>query len=70
MIARAQAQLASSIGSLRSKGVNPVSAAADNELAGVDRNGDASDRFDALGEYWDGYLNSRVLAYLGGFSGP
>ena len=40
--------------------------AADNEIAGVDRNGAVADQFDALGDYWDGYVNSRVLAYLGG----
>ena len=68
-IGAAQTQLASSIGSLRSKGVNPGSAVAGNELAGRDRVGDASDQFDALGEYWNGFVSCRVLAYLGGFSG-
>jgi uncharacterized protein len=69
-ISLAQTQLASNIGLLRSKGVNPTIAAADNEIASVDQNGDVSDKFDALGEYWDGYLNSRVLAYLGWFPQP
>jgi len=50
--------------------VNPASAVAANELAGYARNGGASDRFDALGEYWNGYVGARVLAYLGGLSGP
>jgi len=70
VIGLAESELAAGIGSLRSKGVNPASVAADNELANADRDGDASDRFDALGEYWDGYLTSRALSYLGGFSGP
>ena len=65
----AQTQLAANIGLLRAKGVNPLIAAADYEIAGIDRNGDVSDKFLALGDYWDGYLNSRVLAYLGGFPG-
>jgi hypothetical protein len=69
-ISLAGLQLKSNIGWLRSKGVNPTTAAADNEIAGIDQNGEVSDRFSALGDYWDGYLNSRVLAYLGGFANP
>jgi hypothetical protein len=69
-ISLAQTQLASNIGLLRSKGVDPTLAAADNEIASVDQNGDVSSKFNALGDYWDGYLNSRVLAYLGGFPQP
>ena len=63
----AQTQLAANIGMLRSKGVSPLIAASDNEIAGVTAKGDVSDKFSALGDYWDGYVNSRVLAYLGGF---
>jgi hypothetical protein len=66
----AQEQLASGVGLLQGKQVNPTIAVADNEIAGVDREGDASDKIDALTEYWDGYLNTRVLAYLGGFAAP
>ncbi len=66
----AQTQLAANIGLLRSKNVNPLIAAADNEVASIKQNGSVSDKFDALGAYWDGYLNSRVLAYLGGFPAP
>lgn len=65
---RAQAGLAANLAFLRSKHVNPTIVAADNEIAGLDQNGDVSDKFDALGDYWDGYVNSRVLAYLGGFA--
>ena len=64
----ARSQLESSIGWLRTKGVNPVVAAADNEVGSVEGTGSANDRFDALGSYWDGYLGSRMLAYLGGFT--
>src|SRR5262249_52313497 len=63
----AQEQLAASVGVLRSKQVNPTIAVASSEVAGVDREGNASDKLDALEEYWNGYVNSRVLAYLGGF---
>jgi uncharacterized protein len=66
-ISLAQSQLAGGVGVLRSKQVNPVIAVASAEVAGVDREGSASDKLDALNEYWSGYLNSRVLAYLGGF---
>ena len=36
--------------------------------ASVDQNGGVSDQFAALGEYWNGFVMSRVLAYLGGFA--
>jgi hypothetical protein len=64
----AQSQIASVVGDLRSKKVNPTIAVADNEIAGIDREGSASDKLDALTEYWDGYLSGRVLAYIGGFA--
>jgi hypothetical protein len=32
---------------------------ADNQIASIDREGDASDKLDALTSYWDGSLNSR-----------
>ncbi len=67
-IEHAQSQLAATLGSLRARGVDPVVAAADNEVASVDQNGGVSDQFAALGEYWNGYLHCRVLAYLGGFA--
>ncbi len=64
----AQRQLAGGIGVLRAKQVNPMIPVAFNEIAGVDREGTASDKLNALGQYWEGYLNTRVLAYLGGFA--
>lgn len=66
----AQSQLAAGVQLLQSKQVNPTIAVADNEVAGVLREGSASDKLDALSSYWDGYLNSRMLAYLGGFAAP
>jgi uncharacterized protein len=69
-IQHAQTQLTSNLGLLRSKQVNPTTVAADVEIARVDQNGDVEDKFDALGDYWDGYVNSRVLAALGGFAQP
>ncbi len=67
-IGLAQGQLASGVGLLQTNKVNPTIAVADNEIASVDREGDASDKIDALTEYWDGYLSTRVLSYLGGFA--
>ncbi len=64
----AQSQLAGGIGVLQAKQVNPMIPVAFNEIAGVDREGTASDKLNALGQYWEGYLNTRVLAYLGGFA--
>ena len=64
----AQQQLAGAVGLLSSKSVSPTIAVADNEIAGVDREGTASDKLSALTEYWDGYLSGRVLAYIGGFA--
>jgi hypothetical protein len=65
----AQDQLARTVGLLQSKRVNPTIAVADNEIAGIDRDGDVSAKLRSLTEYWDGYLSGRLLAYLGGFAG-
>jgi hypothetical protein len=67
-IGGAQRQLAASVGLLRTNNVNPVTAVSDSEIAAVNQNGAVNDQFGALGDYWDGYLNSRFLAYLGTFS--
>ena len=64
----AQSRLGAGIGALRDHGVNPLVAAADNEVASVDQNGGVSDQFAALSAYWNGYLDCRVLATLGGFA--
>jgi hypothetical protein len=68
VIRRAQDRIAASIGVLRLRNVNSTTAVSDSEIASVDQNGAVSAKFGALGDYWDGYLNSRVLAYLGGFA--
>ncbi len=70
VIGVAHGQLAASIGQLRSKNVNSTTAVSDIEIGGVDQDGAVNDKFSALGDYWDGYLNSRVLAYLGWFPSP
>jgi hypothetical protein len=70
VIGAAHGQLAASIGQLRSKNVNSTTAVSDIEIGGVDQDGAPNDKFSALGDYWDGYLNRRVLAYLGGFPSP
>jgi hypothetical protein len=62
-----QGQVKRSVGVLRSKKVEPALVVASYETAGVDREGDASDKLDALGQYLSAYVNARVLAYLGGF---
>jgi hypothetical protein len=66
----AQSQLAANISFLRTKNVSSTTAVSDYEIAGATQGGTASDRFGALGDYWDGYLNSRVLAYFGAFPAP
>ena len=67
---RAAARLGASLAVLRAQHVNPAIVAADYELGGLGQAGDVSDKFDALGDYWDGYVNSRVLALLGGIARP
>ncbi len=62
-----QGQLARTVSVLRSKKVDPALVVAAYEVAGVDREGTASDKLDALSEYWAGFVGGRMLAYLGGF---
>ena len=61
-------QLVAGIGLLRGKQVEPAIQVAQLEMASVDREGDVGAKFDALSSYWSGFVGSRVLAYLGGFS--
>jgi uncharacterized protein len=63
----AQRQVQRSVAVLKAKKVDPTLVVAGYESAGVDREGDASDKLDALTSYWTGFVESRVLAYLGGF---
>ena len=60
-------QLAASITQLRGKQIEPANEVASLEFANVQREGDVSDKFDALSSYWGAFVSSRVLAYLGGF---
>jgi hypothetical protein len=69
-IERAHARLGSSLALLRTHHVNATVVAADYEIGGVDHAGDPSGKLDALGDDWDGYVNSRVLASIGGFAAP
>jgi hypothetical protein len=61
-------QLTAGIGLLRANDVEPAIQVAQLEVASVDREGDVSAKFDALSSYWQGFVGSRVLAYLGGFA--
>ena len=63
----AKAQLSASITALRNKEIEPALETALFESAGLDREGDVSDKFSALSSYWTGFVSARVLSYLGGF---
>ncbi len=62
-----RSQVQRGVGVLRSKKVAPTLVVGTYEIAGVDAQGDASDKLDAVGEYLSAFVGSRVLAYLGGF---
>lgn len=64
----AQDQLGRSITLLRSKKVEPVPVVGAYEVGGIDREGDTEDKLSALVSYWNGFVGSRILTYLGGFS--
>jgi len=63
----AQSQVERSVSVLQDKGVDPTLVVAGYESAGIDREGDPDDKLNALTSYWTGFVESRVLAYLGGF---
>jgi predicted S18 family serine protease len=60
-------QVERGVGVLKAKKVSPTLVVGSYEIAGVDREGEASDKLDALGGYLSAFVGSRVLAYLGGF---
>jgi uncharacterized protein len=62
-----KSQLSASISQLRAKTVDPTIQVASFEVGNVEREGTVSDKFQALVDYWNGLISSRVLAYLGGF---
>lgn len=63
----AKSQLGSAIGVLLDKDTAAALQAAGYESAGIDREGDIDEKFNALNTYWEGFIAARVLAYLGGF---
>jgi hypothetical protein len=63
----AESQVERSVSVLTDNDVDPTLVVAGYESASIDREGDASDKLDALSTYWTGFVESRVLAYLGGF---
>lgn len=60
-------QVKRNVALLRSKKIEPALVVAQYESAGVDREGAASDKLDALGSYLGAFVAARILAYLGGF---
>lgn len=62
----AKNQLTANIGLLRDAGVEPALEVGGLEAANVDREGDISEKFEALGMYWGSFLSARALAYLAG----
>lgn len=65
----ASSQSSSAIGALRAKGINPTLAAANFEVAGVQReSSEPGTKLTGLSTYWDSYVGARILAYLGGFA--
>jgi uncharacterized protein len=64
----ARNQLAGGLSVLTGEKMQPVFEQGLYEYGNVLREGDVSDKFNALGSYYQGFVSSRVLAYLGGFS--
>lgn len=65
-LARSQVERAVSL--LHDRNVDPTIQVGGYEIAGVEREGSVEDKLTALGDYRAAYLESRVLAYLGGFA--
>lgn len=61
-----KSQLSANVGVLRDNAVEPANEVALYEAASLDREGGVSDKVNALGKYWSGYLGARMLAYLAG----
>ena len=60
-------QVAGTIVSLRGEDVEAPAVVGSFEAARVNREGDISDKFEALSSLWAGYVSGRMLSYLGGF---
>jgi hypothetical protein len=52
---------------LRSKKTDPALPASQFEVAGVEREGDLNQKFEALTDLYGAFVGARLLAYLGGF---
>ncbi|MCJ7439008.1 MAG: hypothetical protein MUP97_14760 [Acidimicrobiia bacterium] len=62
-----QDQAAGAISMLRSKKTDPALPASQFEVAGVEREGDLNQKFEALSDLYGAFVGARLLAYLGGF---
>ncbi|MEI3865780.1 S16 family serine protease [Microbacterium sp. CCNWLW134] len=60
-------QTARGAGILTAEGTSPVLIAGAYEQAGVAREGDVADKFQAIAQYSGAFVLSRILAYAGGF---
>jgi uncharacterized protein len=69
MLDLADEQVRQSIASLRSNGVDPALFVVVYESARLNREGSPKDKLEALTDFWAAYVQSRVVAYLGGFAG-
>lgn len=59
-------QLSGEVATLRENGTEPVLSVASYEVAGLMRDGDILEQFDAIGLYNGGFLTSRMMTYLAG----
>jgi hypothetical protein len=62
----AKDQLTANIGLLRDAGIDPALEVGGLEAANIDREGEVTDKFEALSTYWGAYLSTRALTYLAG----
>jgi hypothetical protein len=62
-----KSQVERSVAQLQGHKVDATLQVGDYEAAGVLREGDLSSKLDALSDYLDAFVTSRILAYLGGF---
>ncbi len=64
----AEEQARAGIADMKANNVDPGLFAISYETGRVNRNGNASEKLEALGDYWNVYTFSRAIAYLGRFS--
>lgn len=63
----ARGQVAAALAVLEERDVSTVITVGAYEQAGLDREGDVTQKFDAIAQYSSAFLLARSLAYLGGF---